>query len=60
MALPFFKAAEPSMQFSPVKVNDSQSMLTVSANDMSAGFDKTTGALVSLRKDGNEMTSGDL
>lgn len=43
------------MQFSPVKVNDRQSMLTVSANDMSVGFDKTTGALVSLKKGGNEM-----
>lgn len=55
VALPFFQAAKPALQFSEVKVNDGESMLTLSAKDMSAGFDKTTGALVSLKKGGNEM-----
>ena len=55
VALPFFQAARPALQFSEVKVNDGESMLTLSAKDMSAGFDKTTGALVSLKKGGNEL-----
>lgn len=34
VALPFFQAAKPALQFSEVKVNDGESMLTLSAKDM--------------------------
>lgn len=55
VALPFHEDAHPLLAATNVSMDDTRSMLVLGAPDMTVGFDKATGALVSIKENGLEL-----